>query len=105
MMALKPPLSVFIRVHLCLKIPSPKIRIPDLIPTALNSDRSTWPGKPGITGWTVCADVSEFRAPGISRVLNVASDEAAQDRFGLGGAEPDGRDIFDHLVVLLADQL
>jgi hypothetical protein len=27
---LKPPLSVFIRVHLCLKIPSPKIRIPDL---------------------------------------------------------------------------
>src|SRR3954453_7973578 len=38
-----------------------------VILTALNSDRSTWPGKPGITGWTVCADVSEFRTPGIIR--------------------------------------
>jgi hypothetical protein len=36
-------------------------------------------------------------------MLNVAPDEAAQDRFGLGGAEPDGRDVFDHLVVLLAN--
>jgi hypothetical protein len=37
-------------------------------------------------------------------VLNVASDEAAQDRLGLGGAEPDSRDVLDHLVVLLADE-
>ncbi len=37
-------------------------------------------------------------------MLNVAPDKAAQDRFGLGGAEPDGRDVFDHLVVLLANQ-
>jgi hypothetical protein len=45
---------------------------------------------------------AEFRERLVGWVLNVAPDEATQDRFGLGGAEPDGRDIFDHLVVLLA---
>jgi hypothetical protein len=45
-----------------------------------------------------------FRERLVGRMLNVAPDKAAQDRFGLDSAETDGRDIFDHLVVLLADQ-
>jgi hypothetical protein len=48
---------------------------------------------------------AEFRERLVRRMLNVAPDKAAQDRFGLGGAEPDGRDVFDHLVVLPADQI
>ena len=40
----------------------------------------------------------------VGRMLNVASDKAAKDRFGLGRADTDGRRVFDQLVVLLADQ-
>jgi hypothetical protein len=47
---------------------------------------------------------AEFRESLVGRMLNVAPDKAAQDRFGLGGAESNGRDVFDHLVVLLANQ-
>jgi hypothetical protein len=47
---------------------------------------------------------AEFREGLVGWMLNVAPDKAAQDRFGLGGAEPDGRGVFDHLVVLLANQ-
>src|ERR1700733_15070692 len=47
---------------------------------------------------------AEFRERLVGWVLNVASDKAAQDRLGLGGAEPDSRDVLDHLVVLLADE-
>jgi hypothetical protein len=34
---------------------------------------------------------AEFREGLVGRMLNVAPDEPAQDRFGLGRAEPDGR--------------
>src|SRR3954453_6141954 len=64
-----------------------------VILTALNSDRSTWPGKPGITGWTVCADVSEFRAPGIrggrpSGVILHGSCIARNVKGSVSGARP-----------------
>ena len=36
---------------------------------------------------------AEFRECPVGRMLNVAPDKAAQDQFGLGGAEPDGRDV------------
>jgi hypothetical protein len=51
------------------------------------------------------AALPSFRERLVGRMLNVAPDEAAQDRLGLGGAEADGRNVLDHLVVLLADQL
>jgi hypothetical protein len=37
-------------------------------------------------------------------MLNVAPSEAAEDRLSLGRAKADGCDVFEHLVVLLADQ-
>jgi len=45
-----------------------------------------------------------FREGLISRMLNVVPDEAAQNRFCFGPAEPDCRHVLDHLVVLPADQ-
>ena len=47
--------------------------------------------------------LSQFGERLVGRVLDVVTGEAPQDGLGLGGAEPDGRHIFDHLVILLAD--
>ena len=49
--------------------------------------------------------LAEFGERLVGRVLHVVSREAAQDRLGLGRAQAHRRRVFDHLVVLLADQL
>lgn len=48
---------------------------------------------------------AEFGECFVGRVLHIVAGEAAQDRLGVGGAETQGRRVFHHLVVLLADQL
>ncbi len=47
---------------------------------------------------------TEFGEGLVGRMLNIAPGEATQDRFCFGRAEPDRRHVFDHLIVLLADQ-
>ena len=48
--------------------------------------------------------LAEFGKCLLSRVLHVGTGEPAQDRFRLRRAEAECRRVFDHLVVLLADQ-
>ena len=38
------------------------------------------------------------------RLCRSDANEAAEDRLGLGRTETNGRHVFDHLIVLLADQ-
>jgi len=48
--------------------------------------------------------LAEFGKRPVSGGLDVGAGEPAQDRFRLRRAKPERRRIFDHLVVLLADQ-
>src|SRR3546814_3402904 len=49
-------------------------------------------------------DLAEFGKCRIGRVLDSRAGEAAQDRFGVGGAMFERCGIFDHLVILPLDQ-